>query len=116
MSVNYPFHVQPGRLCDPHRERSSTTIVARGHLSRLPLSDRRKGSETRKERERAIDVPCKMWDGEVGSCRDRRGEKRHDPMSCCCSCRRDATAVASVAVISRRTVFDVGLGTQVIAG
>lgn len=30
-----------------------------------PLSDRRKGSETR--RERAIDVLARMWDGEVGS-------------------------------------------------
>ncbi|TGZ51061.1 Uncharacterized protein DBV15_00679 [Temnothorax longispinosus] len=72
-----------------------------------PLTDRRKGSETR--RERAIDVSCRMWDGEVASC-SRRGVERHDPMSCCCSCRRDATAaVASVAVILRRTVFDVGL-------
>lgn len=36
-------------------------------LSLSPLFDRRKGSETR--RERAIDVSCRMWNGEVDNCR-----------------------------------------------
>lgn len=113
MSVNYPFLVYSGRLCDPHRERFSTTIGARGTSHALPSLTG--GKEARRgERERS------MYPAECGTERVvavRREVERHDPMSCCCSCRRDATAaVAPVAVISRRTVFDVGLGTQVIAG
>jgi len=77
---------------------------------------RRRKRDRERERERSMYL-AKCGTERLVAVRDRRGEKRHDPMSCCCSCRRDATAaVASVAVISRRTVFDVGLGTQVIAG